>query len=260
MSTMTVSLQPALARPSTPRIFALESWYELLRVVRTPAFAIPTLAFPLVFYVMFALVLPGQWGAYQKATYLFATYCTFGVIGPALFGFGVGLAIERQQGWLELKRVSPMPTGAYFFAKIMMSLAFALSVVLLLSIAAIGVGGVRMPIGSWLLLVAALLLGTLPFCAFGLWIGTLVKGQAAVAVVNLIYLPMSIFSGLWIPLFAFPAVLQKTAVLWPAWHLGQLALGIVGQVPDVRYLLHVSALLAMTVLFLSLAALRLRSV
>ena len=258
LATPTVSIPDALSPPSLLRIHALEAWYEFLRVWRTPAFAIPTLAFPLVFYVMFALVLPGQWGGYQKTSYLFATYAAFGVIGPALFGFGVGLAMERQQGWLELKRVSPMPPFAYFFAKIVMSLAFAFAVVMLLSIAAIGFGGVRLPVGTWLTLVAALLLGTLPFCAFGLWIGTLVKGQAAVAVVNLIYLPMAFLSGLWIPLFVLPAVLQKTAVLWPAWHLGQMALGIVGQVPDVRYGLHAAALLAMTTLFLSLAALRSR--
>jgi ABC-2 type transport system permease protein len=37
-----------------------------------------------------------------------------------------------------------------------------------------------------------------------------------------------------------------------------MALGVVGQVPDVRYGLHAGVLLATTVLFLSLAALRLR--
>jgi ABC-2 type transport system permease protein len=246
-------------RPSLLRIHALEAWYEFLRVLRTPAFALPTLCFPLVFYVMFAIVMPGQWSSLHKTTYLFATYATFGVIGPALFGFGVGLALERQQGWLELKRVSPMPTSAYFCAKIAMSLAFAFAVVLLLSAAAFGFGGVRIGLGTWVLLTAALLLGTLPFCALGLWIGTLVKGQAAVAVVNLIYLPMALLSGLWIPLMVFPAALQKSAVLWPAWHLGQIALGIVGQATEVRYGLHVGALLAMSALFLSLAALRLRS-
>lgn len=255
----TPSALPGFARPPMLRLFLLEAGYELLKVLRTPAFAVPTLIFPLVFYVMFALVLPGQWGGYQKATYLLATYGVFGVVGPALFGFGVGLAIERQQGWLELKRVSPMPTSAYFFAKIMMSLGFALAVVVLLSIAAIGFGQVRIDVSTWLLLLATLLLGTLPFCALGLWIGTLVKGQAAVAVVNLIYLPMSVLSGLWIPLFAFPALLQKLAVIWPAWHLAQMALGVIGQVDGVRYGMHAAVLLAMTVLFLSLAALRLRS-
>lgn len=251
----------ALTLPAPPRlrVFALEARFELLRVLRTPAFAIPTLLFPLVFYTMFAIVLGGPWQSAHKATYLLATYGVFGVIGPALFGFGVGTAIERQQGWLELKRVSPMPTGAYFFAKICMSLAFAATVVALLSSVAFAFGGVRMAPGTYVALVGALLVGTLPFCALGLWIGTLVKGQAAVAVVNLVYLPMSVLSGLWMPIAAFPAALQKAAAVWPAWHLSRLALGIVGQVRDVDYALHVGVLLAMTAGFLALAARRMRS-
>lgn len=259
---MTASITTApghVAAPSLLRIYLLESAYELLRMLRTPMFAIPSLAFPLVFYVLFALVIPGQWSGYEKALYMLATYATFGVIGPALFGFGVGLAIERQQGWLELKRVSPMPIGAYFFAKIALSLVFALAIVLLLSAAAVLFGGVRVPLDTWLLLVGTLLAGTLPFCALGLWIGTLVKGEAAVAVVNLVYLPMAVLSGLWMPLMVFPSVLQKLAVVWPAWHLSQLALGVIGQVHNVRYGLHFAVLGVMTVLFLALAALRLRA-
>jgi ABC-2 type transport system permease protein len=151
-----------------------------------------------------------------------------------------------------------MPTAAYFFAKIAMSLCFGLIIVLLLSAVAIGLGGVRMTLSTWLLLLAALLLGTLPFSALGLWIGTLVKGAGAVAVVNLIYLPMSVLSGLWFPIFMFPSVLQKLALLWPSWHLAQLALGVVGQVENVAWVTHVAALLLMTTLFLALAALRLR--
>ena len=256
---MNTSPLPSLApAPSVLRIQVLESWYELLRVLRTPAFAIPSLAFPVVFYLLFAVVLPGQWGSYQKAAYLFATYGVFGVIGPALFGFGVGLAIEREKGWLELKRVSPMPTFVYFVAKISMSLVFAFAVLCLLTLAAVGLGGVRIAPLAWMQLVAILLLGTLPFCAIGLWIGTLVKGQAAVALVNLAYLPMSVLSGLWIPIFAFPAVLQKLAVVWPSWHLAQMALGVVGQVQDVRYAHHAVVMLATTAVFLILAALRLR--
>jgi ABC-2 type transport system permease protein len=261
MNVMTITrddYSDALRAPSVARIFLLESRFELLKLLRTPAFALPTLAFPVIFYLLFAIVLPGQWGGYSKPAYLLATYGVFGVIGPALFGFGVGLAMEREQGLLELKRVSPMPTAAYFFAKIAMSLCFGLIIVLLLSAVAIGLGGVRMTLSTWLLLLAALLLGTLPFSALGLWIGTLVKGAGAVAVVNLIYLPMSVLSGLWFPIFMFPSVLQKLALLWPSWHLAQLALGVVGQVENVAWVTHVAALLLMTTLFLALAALRLR--
>lgn len=240
------------------RLYAMEAWAECLRMARTPAFMLPTLAFPVVFYLMFAVLIPGQWSSFQKATYLFATYGVFSVIGPALFGFGVGLAMDRDSGLLALKRVAPMPISAYFLARIAMSSLSGLMVLLLLSAAAFGLGGVKMPLGDWLLLMAALLLGTLPFCAMGLFIGAVCKGQAAVAVVNLVYLPMSVLSGLWIPMFAFPALLQQLAVIWPAWHLAQLALGLSGQLKAVPVLTHIGVLLAFTGLFLALAAWRLR--
>ena len=134
MSTSLQTTALAIGKPSIVRIYLAEAASELLRLARTPSFAAPTLAFPLVFYVMFGIVLPGSWGGLDRATYLLATYGVFGVIGPSLFGFGVGMAMERQQGWLELKRVSPMPIAAYFFAKIAMSLVFALAVVCLLTI------------------------------------------------------------------------------------------------------------------------------
>lgn len=240
------------------RLFAYEAGYEILRTLRTPSFVIPTLAFPVVFYLLFAVLLPGKWGNLHKASYLLATYGVFGVIGPALFGFGVGMAIDREQGLLELKRVSPMPMLAYFVARIVMSVVTAFAVVILLSIVASLFGEVRLSLQQWLGLMAALLLGTLPFCAMGLWIGSLVKGQAAVGIVNLIYLPMSVLSGLWMPLFVFPTLLQKLAMLWPAWHLAQLALGITGQIHQVNALLHVAMLVGYTLLFLSLALWRMR--
>lgn len=259
MNTHATFAPPVAARVSALRCYLLEARYEFLRLLRTPAFALPTIVFPAVFYAMFALVLPGQWSGYHKAAYMLATYGVFGVIGPSLFGFGVAVALERQNGWLELKRVSPMPAGAYLFAKLAMALLFGLAVFSLLALLGVAFGGVRMDYATWLRLLAVLLLGTLPFCALGLWIGTLVKGQAAVAVVNLVYLPMSVLSGLWVPLMVFPAFLQKLAVLWPAYHLAQLALGAIGQVQNVRGGLHAGVLLAMTTLFLALAARRLRA-
>lgn len=250
---------PPMPLQRTLALYALEARLELLRLLRMPAFAVPTLAFPLAFYVFFGLVMPGTWGGMDRATFLLATYGVFGVIGPALFGFGVGLAMERDNGLLALKRVSPMPIAAYFSAKIAMSLLFALAVVLLLSGAAVAFGGVRIALGRWVLLVAVLLAGTLPFCAMGLWIGSLVRGQAAVAIVNLVYLPMAILSGLWIPLMVFPPLLQTLAPIWPAWHLAQMALGVVGQLQAVPWPWHLLVLMLFTAMFLALAAGRLQA-
>lgn len=47
-------------------------------------------------------------------------------------------------------------------------------------------------------------------------------------------------------------------MLWPAWHLAQLALGITGQIHQVNALLHVAMLVGYTLLFLSLALWRMR--
>jgi ABC-2 type transport system permease protein len=101
-------------------------------------------------------------------------------------------------------------------------------------------------------------LGTVPFCALGLLIGTLVSGSAAPAVVNLIYMPLALLSGLWLPLRMLPDVLQKIAPVWPSWHLSQLALKIVGQDDGRQVLMHVAVLLGFTAICLFLAQRRLQ--
>ena len=237
--------------PSMFAIYAREAGYEFLRTLRMPSFAVPTLAFPAVFYLLFAVVLAGKDSA-ERSIYMLATYGVFGVIGPALFGFGVGMANEREMGWMTLKRAAPMPMGAYFAGKIAMSLLFGLLVMLVLSALAVFAGGVRMPVTTWLELLVTLMVGTLPFCALGLMIGSAVRAQAAVAFVNLVYMPMSVLSGLWMPITVFPQVLQKFAVVLPPYHLAKLALSIVG-VGQANALQVFAILAGYTALFLAIA-------
>ena len=170
-----------------------------------------------------------------------------------VFGFGAALASEREAGWLDLKRVSPLPTGALLLARIGMSLVFAVIIFLLLSTLAFVAGGVRLPPSAWMLLGLVLVLGTLPFCALGLLIGSLARARSAAGWVNLIYLPMGALSGLWFPLFLMPTVLQKLAYALPAYHLGQLSLAASGQIEVVVWR-HVAMLLLFTLVFASLAA------
>ncbi|MFY8123697.1 MAG: ABC transporter permease [Silanimonas sp.] len=234
------------------RLQAIETGHSLLQVWRLPAFSVPTLLFPLMFYALFGLLLPSKTGNAAPAHYLLATYGAFAVIGPALFGFGVGLALDEEMGWLRLKRVSPMPMAVHFIARVLTSMVFALAVVLALSALAAFAGGVRLEAGRWLLLWATLTLGALPFCAMGLLIGSLVPARGAVGVVNLVYLPMSVLSGLWFPITMFPEVMQRFALVLPAFHLGDLALTIVG-LRQANVPLALAVLLGSGVLFLGLA-------
>lgn len=240
--------------PGSPlRIHLAETRYQLVALSRTPAFAIPTLAFPPMFYLFFGVVFGGGRGS-AMPTYLLATYGVFGIIGPALFGFGVGVAAERDNGALSLKRVVPMPASAYFVGKLVLSLVFAAVIVVsLFSLAAWG-AGVALQRGQWLALAGVLLAGTLPFCAIGLAVGSWARSQAAVAIVNLLYLPMSFLSGLWIPIGMFPAWLQKLAPALPPYHLSQLALEVVGLNQGGPAALHVAALAVGSVAGLAVAA------
>jgi len=236
------------------RLHIKEARYQVLGLARTPAFAIPTLLFPLMFYVFFGVIFAGRGPSLAMPTYLLATYGVFGIIGPALFGFGVGVANERDTGTLTLKRATPMPVSAYFLAKLVMSIICAALIVAGLFILAAYASGVALYRAQWVGLAGVLLAGTLPFCAMGLAVGCWARSQAAVAIVNLVYLPMSFLSGLWMPISVFPEPLRRLALAFPPYHLSQLALKVLDMDQGGAALLHVSALLGYSVVFLVVAA------
>lgn len=237
------------------RTHLLELKSEFLKMFRMPAYVVPTLAFPMMFYIFFGLAF-GHGGS-QVASYLIATYGAFGVIGASLFGFGVSVAIERGQGWLQLKRATPMPLTAWFGAKIGMAVLFSTIIVAGLSFLGVAFAGVRFPAAVWPQVFLALVAGALPFCAFGLMIGYAAGPNSAPAIVNVIYLPMSFLSGLWIPINMMPKFLQKIAPVLPPYHLAQLALKIIGAVKG-SIAINVIVLAGFTVLFLALATIAYR--
>lgn len=237
-------------------LYLREAKYEFLRVLRTPAFSVPTLVFAPMFYVLFGVLL--NHGNAQAASYLMVTYTVFGVMGPGLFGFGVGLAMDRERGLLTLKRVQPVPALAPLLAKVGMAMVFAAIIGVLLLTLGMTLGGVEMTASQVALLLCVAVLGVVPFCALGLLIGTLVSGNGAPAVVNLIYMPMALLSGLWLPLRMLPEVIQQMAPLWPAWHLGQMGLKIVGQDAGKPIWMHVAVLLGFSAICLFLAQRRLQ--
>src|SRR6185312_15105654 len=174
----------SLPRVSLRRIYALEGKHEFLRLLRAPSFAVPTLLFPAMFYLLFAVLFARNTsGDFHANVYLLATYGVFGVMAPGLFGFGVSVAMDRERGWLTLKRAQPMPAGAYLASKLAMAMLFAGTIFAILAVLATTVGGVSLPVAAWLRLFVVDIFGVLPFCAIGLCLATLVSGQAAPAVI-----------------------------------------------------------------------------
>jgi ABC-2 type transport system permease protein len=224
--------------------YAAELKAELRRSWRTPAYVLPCLLLPVLFYLMFGVML----GRGQTSRYLLATYCVFGAMGPALFGFGVQLAVDRAGGLLTLKRALPVPPLAPLLARLLMAMLFAIAVAVLLIATACGLGGVALTLlqGIGLLAVAAMV--ALPLGAIGLLIGSHAEPDAAPALVNLVYLSV------------LPQAFTTIAPLWPTWHAAQLGLRVIGQPAGGNVPMHVGMLVAVTLVCALLATRRLRRI
>jgi ABC-2 type transport system permease protein len=236
------------------RTYLLEIKYEFLKALRNPAYALPTILFPILFYYFFGVMFGGrQAGNVKMAEYLLATYGAFGVIGAALFGFGVTVAVERGHGWLEAKRTTPMPVTSYFVAKLVMAMLFSTIIVLLLFAMGTFLAGVTLPFLKGLALLATLVAGSITFCALGLAVGFCVGPSAAAPIVNVLYLPMAFVSGLWVPIQFLPNAAQVIARWLPPYHFSQLALHVIGASRGEPVGVHIFAMAAAALFFAAIA-------
>jgi ABC-2 type transport system permease protein len=221
----------AIGYPSAPvgRIFVKETKYEFLKLFRTRSFSSAVIGFPVMFYLLFGVA---NKHAYSEgvhiAKYMLGGYAVFGLVGAALFGIGVGLASEKAAGWLEVKQASPMPPAAYLFAKCASAVGFGVVIVSILTVMGITLGGVSLTVSEFVRMMGLTVVGSVTFASMGLLLALLVPANAATGVVNLIYLPMSFMSGLWIPIHMLPKWLQGVSPLLPTYHLSQLMLHVFG--------------------------------
>lgn len=245
----------AMSRLRIFRAYLTEAKYECIRMLRMPSFGIPLLALPVMLFLLFGVLIFGKsiQGDPDTGKWIFTAFAVMGMMGPGMFGFGVSLAIEREQGLLKLKRALPMPPAAYLVAKMFTALAFG-AIIMATMAAALPVGHVPLSAGQVFGVATINILGTLPFCAIGLFIGTLATGRSAPAFVNIFYQMMLHLSGLFYPL---PKVLRAIRPIWPTYHLQQLVLWAAGVASDGRPIVHAAALAGLTVVLVELSARRL---
>jgi len=257
MSTATISL-PAASSPTfgrTLRIFVNETRFEFLRLLRTRAFSLSVIGFPVVFYIFFGLIMNRGESIHGVlvAKYMLAGYAVFGMVGAALFGIGVGMAAELSAGWLELKRASPMPPLAYLLAKCITAMAFGVVIVSLLTVLGVTLGHVAITLPQYGRMIALAIVGVVPFAAMGMVLALLVPANSAPGIANMLYLPMSFCGGLWIPIMFLPKLLQHFAVVLPTYHVAQLMLGAFGFAATGSNSSHWLGLLGFTLLMLGIA-------
>ena len=163
-----------------------------IELARYPAYVVPTLALPTVFFLFFAAPV-GAAGASVRM----ATFAGFAAIGVAFFQFGVGIATERSSPWEAFLRTLPIGPGMRLASRLISAGLFAAAAAgLLLGVASATTPASLSPV-RWLGLGAALLAGTVPFALLGIALGYWVPARGALPVANLLYLGLSYAGGLW---------------------------------------------------------------
>lgn len=236
-------------------IYFAEARYEFIRAIRVPGFAIPFLVLPVVLYLFFAVLLFGPIRDHNVALSMFTGFTVFGVMGPGLFGAGVFLAADRENGLLTLKKALPAPTTAYLLAKALVCMMLVVAILVSLLVAGPLLGHFSLTAGQALSFGLVNVFGALPFCALGLFIGSWAGSKSAPAYIHLLYLPMVYLSGL---LFPMPKSMQSISFTSPAYYLDQLALSALGVSSRLPTAINVLVLAAVTLLFTTLAVRRLK--
>lgn len=227
------------------RVFGVELRDELRAIVREPTSLFFGMLMPVGFFVLFNLLYGHDTTQdLSEGTAMVATFGTYGVITVAALQPGIGVAGDRDLGWLRMKRVSAVPIGISLAAKATAALVYGVGALVLMGVAAAAFGTLHATPWELTRLGVVLLLGTIPFTLLSVAVGFQFRTGAAIALLNSVLFPLAVLSGLWIPLQDLPSFVGKIAKFLPTYHLAQLGLAQLG---DGRSLIHVLALLVTTV-------------
>jgi len=208
------------------RLFVHELRNQQRLFWRSRELAFFTFMLPLILFVMLGSVNRDERiEGVRGSDYLLAGMIGY---GAAAIGFGalaMMLVYRREDGTLKRLRATPLPASTYIAALLgSILVSFAITTAILFAIGfAVFDAGMPDRVGSLLVLVV---LGALSFAALGLAAAALVKSDnAAVAVLNGLYLPMTFLSGSFFSPEAFPEFLQRVADLLPLTYYIELVRG-----------------------------------
>jgi ABC-2 type transport system permease protein len=181
-----------------------------VELVRHPAYVVPTLAFPAVFFLFFAAPATGA-----AADVRMATFAGFAAIGVAFFQFGVGIAVERSSPWEAYVRTLPVTAAVRLASRVLSAAVFAAASSIVVIAVAVSVTPASLSVPGWFELAAALVAGTAPFALLGVAIGYWAPPRGALPIANLLYLVLSYAGGLWFRPQHLPHLVERASHFLP---------------------------------------------
>ena len=210
-------------RPSTPSLIWGQIRYQNRIFWRTPIAAFFTLVFPLMFLIVFALVLGSreiESTGLTVAQFYAPALAVFGAVSATYTNLTINTAIARDEGILKRIRGTPLPPWCYITGRVGSAIYMAaISVVIMLTVGVIFYG-LRFYAVSIPSLIVTFLVGVATFAMLGLLMASLSpSGDSAPAIANATMLPLAFLSDIFIaPGPDTPGFVARFADLFPLRH------------------------------------------
>lgn len=195
---------------------------SLQELGRYPAYVVPTVLFPAMFFVFFGSSARGY-----LATLGMCSFAAFAVIGVAFFQFGVGIAVERGSPWETFLRVLPVSAGRRILARLLCGAVFACGSAIVVVATALATTDAALGPIRWLELAAVLVAGVVPFGLLGIALGYWATPKSALPLANVVYLALAYAGGLWVRPAGLPDAVYRLSPFLPTRHLADVLAGVV---------------------------------
>lgn len=189
--------------------------YQFLETVRIPVAVVGNVVFPALVLLLFVAPVPEVGANPVAATAAVGQIAVFAVMSTCLFTFGVGVAEDRALPWDAYLRTLPAGPVPRLAGRLATGLVFALlGLAPVLVVAALFTAATVDP-ATFLAGLGVLVLGALPFLFGGFAIGYSMPAKAALAVANVLLIPLAFGGGLFLPPQTFPGWLDAVSTLLP---------------------------------------------
>ena len=207
-----------MSRPASPLAATVaQTGMELRLTIRRGENVLVTIVIPVVVLLFFASVSVLPSGGGRPVDFLLPGTLALAVIATSLVNLGIATAYERAYEVLKRLGGSPLTRGGLLAAKMSAVLVVEIvQVVLLIGIAAVALGWRAGAGASPVLLLVALLLGTLAFAGLGLLLAGTLRAEATLAAANGLFLAFLLLGGIVLPVADLPAPLAALAAILPA--------------------------------------------
>jgi ABC-2 type transport system permease protein len=197
--------------------------YDQKAFWRNPASVFFTVAFPVVVFLILAVVFNGETvevrGGVDATTYYVPAIMSLSIISATMQTLAMTLVVAREDGRLKRGRGTPLPSWVFIAGRVGNSIVVALMMMVLLALIGGVLYGVPVPWGRLPAILLALVVGAASFCCLGIALTAAIPSQdAAAAIVNALLLPLYFLSGVFIPEDQLPSGVISFADVFPVRH------------------------------------------